>query len=65
MADNATIWLVGDRVELNPTNRKGDDVTGTVTKVDDGGVYVDMDRPIRGVSWCYASKNELTRIVED
>lgn len=61
----ATIWLVGDRVELNPTNCKGDDVMATVTSVDDGGVYVDLDRPIRGVTTAYASKNELTRIVED
>jgi len=57
-------WKPGDRVWVNPTMERSDWVQATVREVDpDGrrGVFVDLDHPIRGLSGCFATHDELRR----
>lgn len=63
-----TGWQPGDRVTVNLPADTPDTfrrVPGTVTAVDDvaglPGVRVELDRPIAGVGYCYASASELQR----
>ena len=59
---SAPVWRPGDRVALTPTGDGRDFVQGTVREVDEDGVTVDMDREIRGTTWCWALPEELTRM---
>lgn len=57
-------WRTGDRVRLTPTGRAQDMVTATVRGYSEltGGVYVELDRPVRGVTTALASPEELTAV---